>query len=137
MGMKFKIPTPLKSGDKIAILSPSSGMPFLFPWVYQQGIQWIKENFNLQPIEFPTTCQSPEYLAQNPQARADDVNAAFADPSIKAILATTGGNDQIRILPYLDKTLAANKPLKAGRPIFSISKTQSNKLYRITMQTFL
>lgn len=108
--MEFKRPSPLKPGDKVAILSPSSGMPFLFPWVYQQGIERIKEHFNLQPIEFPTACQSPDYLSQHPKARADDVNRAFADPSIKAIIATIGGIDQIRMLPYLNEETIRSNP---------------------------
>jgi muramoyltetrapeptide carboxypeptidase LdcA involved in peptidoglycan recycling len=108
--MEFRYPLCLKAGDKVAIISPSSGMPFLFPWVYEQGLQRIKENFNLQPIEFPSARQSPEYLSEHPQARAEDINAAFADPSIKGILATIGGNDQIRILPYLDKEVISANP---------------------------
>lgn len=108
--MEFKRPSALKSGDKVAILSPSSGVPFLFPWVYEQGINRIKEVFNLKPLEFPTALQSPDYLSQNPKARAEDINTAFADPSIKAIIATIGGNDQIRILPYLDKKTIKSNP---------------------------
>lgn len=108
--MKFQIPLPLKPGDKVAIVSPSSGMPFLFPWVYKQGLNRIKEIFKLIPVEFPTACQSPEYLSQNPKARAKDINEAFSDPSIKGIIATIGGIDQIRILPYLDKELISRNP---------------------------
>lgn len=113
--MNFHRPSPLKSGDKVAIISPSSGMPFLFPWVYEQGLNRLKEVFQLQPIEFPTARQSPEYLSKNPQARAQDINTAFADPTIKGIIATVGGNDQIRILPYLDKeVLSANPKIFMG-----------------------
>jgi len=36
--MKFQQPSPLKPGDKVTIVSHSSGMPFIFPWVYEQGI---------------------------------------------------------------------------------------------------
>lgn len=108
--MEFRRPSSLKPGDKVAIISPSSGMPFLFPWVYKQGLNRIREIFKLVPVEFPTACQSPEYLSRNPQARAEDINAAFADPSIKGIIATIGGNDQIRILPYLDKELISRNP---------------------------
>lgn len=108
--MKFQTPLPLNPGDKVAIISPSSGMPFLFPWVYKQGLNRIKEIFKLVPVEFPTACQSPEYLSQNPEARAKDINEAFSDPSIKAIIATIGGIDQIRILPYLDKELISRNP---------------------------
>src|SRR5262245_27570943 len=100
---QFKQPSSLKSGDKVAIISPSSGMPFLFPWVFEQGMNRIRDIFQLEPVEFPTALQSPEYLLQNPKIRADDINVAFADPSIKAVIATIGGNDQVRILPYLDK----------------------------------
>lgn len=75
--MKFQTPLPLNPGDKVAIISPSSGMPFLFPWVYKQGLNRIRETFKLVPVEFPTVCQSPEYLSQNPEVRAKDINAAF------------------------------------------------------------
>ncbi len=108
--MKFQRPLPLKQGDKVAIISPSSGIPFLFPWVYEQGLNRIREVFKLLPIEYPTARQSPEHLSKNPQVRAEDINAAFADPSIKGIIATIGGNDQIRILPYLDKKIISLNP---------------------------
>lgn len=108
--MKFQQPSPLKPGDKVAIISPSSGMPFVFAWVYEQGIERLRTIFQLEPIEFPTARQSPEYLSQNPQARAGDINRAFADSSIKAIIATIGGNDQVRVLPYLDKELLLANP---------------------------
>lgn len=108
--MNFQQPTRLKSGDKVAIVSPSAGLPYMFPWVYEQGLQRISEVFHLRPVEYPTARQSPEYLSKNPEARAEDINAAFADPSIKAIIATIGGNDQIRILPYLNKDIIAANP---------------------------
>lgn len=103
--MKHRQPEPLKPGDKVAIISPSAGLPSVFPWVYRQGLQRIREIFHLEPVEFPTACASPGYLSANPQARAKDVNDAFADPTIKGIIATIGGNDQVRILSYLDKDL--------------------------------
>lgn len=108
--MKFHRPLRLKPGDKVAIISPSAGMPFLFPWVYEQGLKRIKEVLQLNPVEFPTARQNPDYLAQNPQARAEDINAAFSDSSIKAVIATIGGNDQIRILPYLNKEIIRANP---------------------------
>ena len=108
--MEFQRPLSLKPGDKVAIISPSSGMPFLFPWVYKQGLNRIKEIFELVPVEFPTACQSPEFLSQNPQVRAEDINVAFSDTSIKGIIATIGGIDQIRILPYLNKEVITLNP---------------------------
>lgn len=110
MGKFFKLPSRLKPGDKIAIISPSAGVPFLFPWVYEQGLDRIRELFHLEPVEYPTALKSPEFLSNNPKARADDINEAFADTSIKAIFATIGGIDQIRILPFLDKRIISANP---------------------------
>lgn len=108
--MSFQQPLSLKSNDKVAVISPSSGMPFLFPWVYEQGLERLRNIFGLEPVEYPTARKCPEYLSKNPKARAEDINAAFSDPSIKAIIATIGGNDQIRILPYLNKEVIYANP---------------------------
>lgn len=43
--MKFIQPSRLKLGDRIAIISPSAGLPHVFPWVYEQGLERIKEVF--------------------------------------------------------------------------------------------
>lgn len=107
---KFKIPNKLQPGDKVAIVSPSSGCANLFPWVYELGLQRLRDEFKLVPVELPTAKATPQYLSQNPQARAADINMAFADSEIKAIIATTGGHDEIRILPYLDTKIIAKNP---------------------------
>lgn len=36
------------------------------------------------------------------KARAEDLNKAFSDPSIRAIVCSIGGDDLIRVLPLLD-----------------------------------
>lgn len=108
--MKFKFPPRLQQGDKVAIVSPSAGLPYIYPWVYEQGLKRIADVFGLRPVEFPTARQNPDYLSKNPRARAEDINAAFGDPSIKAIIATIGGNDQIRILPYLNEKVISRNP---------------------------
>lgn len=108
--MTFQKPKRLKRGDKVAIISPSSGMAYTFPWVYEQGLKRIRDEFGLIPIEYPTTLKSSDFLASHPELRAADINNAFADPSIAGIFATTGGNDQIRILPFLNKEIIQSNP---------------------------
>ncbi|CAM5492724.1 Muramoyltetrapeptide carboxypeptidase LdcA involved in peptidoglycan recycling OS=Streptomyces griseomycini OX=66895 GN=FHS37_000188 PE=3 SV=1 [Streptomyces griseomycini] len=44
------------------------------------------------------------------QQRADDVHAAFADPEIKAVIASIGGDDQITVVPLLDRELIRAHP---------------------------
>jgi muramoyltetrapeptide carboxypeptidase LdcA involved in peptidoglycan recycling len=53
-------------------------------------------------VEMDHTLRDASWLQHNPQARADDLMQAFADPSIKGIISTIGGDDSIRILPFLD-----------------------------------
>lgn len=60
--------------------------------------------------EYPGTRRSPGALRADPAGRAADLNAAFADPSISAIVASIGGDDSARILPYLDAQLIADNP---------------------------
>jgi len=103
-------PRKLNSGDKIATVSLSWGGPSVFPYRYQVGVQQLEKEFGLEVVEMPNTLRDANWLAQNPKARADDLLRAFADPSIKGIFATIGGDDSIRLLPYLDLNIIRSNP---------------------------
>lgn len=66
----------------------------------------LAEITGLVPREYPTTRR----LGASPADRAADLNAAFADPSVRAILATIGGEDQITVIPHLDAASARRDP---------------------------
>lgn len=93
-------------GDRVAVLSPSFAAPGLAPAVHEQAMRRLVAETGLVPVEFPTTRR----LGATPQDRAADINAAFADHSIRAILATVGGDDQLTVIPYLDAGLARADP---------------------------
>lgn len=95
----------LKKGDKVAVIAPSSGKSEKFPIVYKEGIKNIEEFFGLTVVEYPTTHMNDEHLYNHPELRAKDINSAFADPSIRGIITTIGGDDSVRILPFLDKNI--------------------------------
>lgn len=109
LGMDLKKPARLKKGDKVAIVSPSWGGPSSFPHIYENGIKVLKE-WGLEIVEYPTTKMDAGFLRENPQVRAKDINDAFAHPEIKAIFASIGGDDSVRILPFLDKRIIAENP---------------------------
>ena len=93
----------------------SWGGPGAFPHRYAAGKRQLEEAFGLTVVEMPHTLAEPDWLARNPRARADDLMAAFADDSIRAIVSTIGGEDSIRILPFLDlATVAANPKAFVG-----------------------
>ncbi|WP_371419130.1 LD-carboxypeptidase [Pseudarthrobacter sp. NamE5] len=64
------------------------------------------ETTGLVPVEYPTTRQ----LGASAQARAADITAAFADPGIRAVLATIGGDDQVTVIKHLDDEVLAENP---------------------------
>ncbi|WP_103061964.1 LD-carboxypeptidase [Actinomyces qiguomingii] len=91
-------PRKAEAGDKIAVLSPSLAAPAIGPAVHEQALERLRAITGLVPVEFPTTRR----LGASAGERADDLNAAFADPSIRAIIATAGGDDEMTVLPLLD-----------------------------------
>ena len=99
-------PPKARPGDRIAVLSPSFAAPGAFPEVHDQGMRRLTEVTGLVPVEYPTT----RILGASPQDRARDINAALADPQIRAILAVIGGEDQITVIPQLDGDLARSDP---------------------------
>ncbi|MGO3191457.1 MAG: LD-carboxypeptidase, partial [Microbacterium sp.] len=76
----------LLPGDRVAVVSPAFAAPAVAPALHEQALRRLTELTGLIPIEYPTSRD----LDASPEARAADVNAAFADPSIRAILATIG-----------------------------------------------
>ena len=107
--MKFTKPARLLPGDTVAIVSPSWGGPSVYPRVYENGLEALRD-LGLRVKEYPSARSEVSFLATHPEARAKDINDAFADTSVKAIIASTGGDDSIRILPFLNKNVIANNP---------------------------
>ncbi|MEV6163857.1 S66 peptidase family protein [Streptomyces sp. NPDC052052] len=108
-------------GDRIAIISPSSGLAGLLPLPYELGLKRLREDFGLEPVEYPST----RTMGSTPKERADDIHAAFADPSIRAVMATIGGDDQITVLPFLDRELIRANP----KPFFGSSDNTNVLLF--------
>ena len=105
-------PPRLQVGDTVATVSLSWGGAGddAIRWRYEQGKERLESIFGLRVREMPHTLADPEYVASNPQARADDLMQAFADSEIKAIIACIGGEDSIRMLPYIDFDIIRNNP---------------------------
>jgi len=110
--MKLTKPPKLNPGDKIAAVSLSwgcAGEP-KYSWRYNLGVSRLKSEFGLEAVAMPHSLKGDEYLSSHPEARAEDFMAAFADPSINGIIANIGGNDSIRLLPYIDFRVIRNNP---------------------------
>ncbi len=108
----IKLPK-LSKDDQVAVISPSAGLPAIFPWVQDLGLERLRNIFGLTPIEYPTTRTMNAPLKD----RARDIMAAFADPKNKAVFTSIGGLDQIKLLKYLDPQVFLDNP----KPFFGYS----------------
>lgn len=123
----MKKPLPLRKGDTIAVVSTSWGGPSVFPHIYESGIAQLRRiGFNV--VEFPTARMDAGQLYHNPQARAEDINAAFADTHVRGIVSSIGGSDSVRILRYLDiPTIVSHPKFLMGYSDFSTLTTFLNR----------
>src|SRR5699024_9237052 len=79
-------------------------------WRYEQGVQRLETVFGLHVVSMPRSLKGEDYLYEHPEARAADLMEAFQDDSIKGIIANIGGDDSIRLLPYIDFDVIRNNP---------------------------
>ena len=103
-------PSALRRGDLVASVSLSWGGPSVFPHRYEAGKHQLEQTFGVKVVESRHALADHEWLASHPEARASDLMEVFADPSIKGIVSTIGGDDSIRILPFLDLTVIRENP---------------------------
>lgn len=111
----------LSKGDQVAVVSPSAGLPGLFPWVQDLGLERLRDVFGLIAKEYPTTREMGSSL----ESRARDLMAAFADPDNKAVFTSIGGSDQIKLIKYLDPQIFLDNP----KPFFGFSDNTHLHIY--------
>lgn len=108
--MPLTKPPRLRRGDRVAAVTLSWGGPGKFPHRYEAGKAQLVREFGLEVVETRHALRDPAWIAANPKARADDLMEAFADPSIRGIVSTIGGDDSVRILPHLDLEVIRRHP---------------------------
>lgn len=128
-------PTKLNKGDTIATISPSWGCAgdSKIKWQYDLGVKRLKE-IGLNVVSAPNSMKGIDYLDENPEARAEDLMWAFENKNINAIIANIGGNDSVRLIPYLNPDIIkANPKILCG---YSDVMTLHLYCYRLGLSTF-
>lgn len=105
-------PGRLKKGDQVAIVSLSWGGLGEADLIhkYYLGRQRLEEEFGLQVVTTEHALKGSEFIKLHPELRARDLMDAFADPNIKGIICAIGGEDSIRLLPYIDYDVIKSNP---------------------------
>lgn len=105
-------PKMLRKGDKIAIVSLSWGGLGDKNLIHKYYIakERLENDFGLEVVTMPNALKGTEYIYNHPEKRAEDLINAFKDESIKGIFCAIGGDDTIRLLPYIDYEIIKNNP---------------------------
>ncbi|HAX71532.1 MAG TPA: LD-carboxypeptidase [Anaerolineales bacterium] len=102
-------PPRLKFGDTIGIISPSWGGAEMFPHRVKQGVQCLRKlGFDVRLAKHALNRKG--FVSDAPENRAQDIHEMFADPDVKAIIASIGGDHSCHLLPLLDFDLIRSNP---------------------------
>ncbi len=92
-------PSPLKKGDKIAILSPAG---IINPVHVHNSIP-VLEKQGWVPVVMPHALGSWGNYSGTKEERLADLEAAFCDPEVRAILCSRGGYGVVHLMDKLNK----------------------------------
>lgn len=103
------IPKKLKKGDLVRIVSPSQSIKTMDDDLIKLAIKNL-EKLGLK-VDFSNNCfELDDFESSSIKSRADDINSAFKDKNVKAILCARGGFNSNQLLPYLDYNLIKKNP---------------------------
>ncbi|MDR2600071.1 MAG: LD-carboxypeptidase [Oscillospiraceae bacterium] len=103
-------PMKLKRGDTVATISLSSGSAGDFLHRYKLGVSRLENDFGLHVVPTPNSLKDSKWIYDNPKARADDLMWAFENKQIKGIISNIGGEESIRILPFINFEIIRKNP---------------------------
>ncbi len=105
-------PPRLRRGDRVAIVVPSS--PVRSRERLDAGLGVLRD-WGLEPVVLDGADRTHGHLAGTDGERAEELNTAFRDPSLRAVLTARGGYGVTRILDRLDwEALATDPKLLVG-----------------------
>jgi muramoyltetrapeptide carboxypeptidase len=98
---------PLPPGGTIGAVAPAS------PWdersQIDRGVRWWEsKGYRVKLAE--NIWQRDDYVAGDPQRRARDLEAMFADPEVDVVQVIGGGYGCSEVAPHLDLDVVANNP---------------------------
>ena len=103
------IPTKLKKGDAIGVIAPSN-------YIEKDDLEYINASIALMEAS-GFKVKFGKYVFENtlgygtsPEKRAADINWAFKDDEVKAIMCVKGGEDSNTTLDYIDYEMIKNHP---------------------------
>jgi muramoyltetrapeptide carboxypeptidase len=106
---RLTLPPRVRSGDSVALVSPSWFAAGAFPHRVERGRDYIA-SLGLRLEVMPNAMQKGQWTAGTPQQRVDDLHAAFTDPKVSVVLCAIGGNHSNELVDLLDYDLIRAHP---------------------------
>lgn len=103
------IPSKLKKGDTIGVIAPSN-------YIEKDDLEYINASIALMEasgfkVKFGKyVFEDTLGYGTSPEKRAADINWAFTDDEVKAIMCVKGGEDSNTALDYIDYKIIKNHP---------------------------
>ncbi|MDP1759962.1 MAG: LD-carboxypeptidase [Candidatus Woesebacteria bacterium] len=107
--MALVIPPRLRPGDTVGLVSPSAGVAGLVPHRIDRAAAFLA-SLGYKIKIAPQAIQTAGYLSGTVEERVADLRAMFADPEVRMILCTIGGNHSNQLLRHLDYDLVRRDP---------------------------
>ena len=98
---------PLPDGGTIGVVAAAS--PYESRSGIERGIEWWESKGYRVKLGEGAYAQD-DYVAGDPQQRAADINAMFADPEVDVVQALQGGYGSAQTIPYVDFDVIAANP---------------------------
>lgn len=117
----------LRPGDRIAVVAPSG--PVAADRL-EAGCAWLRA-LDLDVVVGKHAQEQHGYLAGADASRADDLQEAWCDPSVTAVICARGGYGATRLLPLLDwaaMTTAAPKLLHGSSDATALHNAFTSRL---------
>jgi muramoyltetrapeptide carboxypeptidase len=131
-GVEISVGRTAGRGSTIGVVSP--GSPPETRAEVQRGIAWWElRGYRVKLM--PAALEQDGWHAGSPEARARDVQAAFADPEVDAIQTMRGGYGSAQVVPLLDLDAIAETP-KAFVGFSDITALHAALLSRAGLATF-
>lgn len=103
------LPGRLQRGDVIGIISPSAPVEEAQEKKFSTGVNWL-ERMGFTVREGDHVRIRPGSTVPTPTQKGEDLNRMFADPEVRAIICSQGGDSAQECLPYIDWDCVRRNP---------------------------
>ena len=103
------IPNKLKSGDEVRVIAPSRSMKIINAETHEIATKRLTD-LGLKVTFGKNVDLCDDFTSSPIEARIEDLNEAFTDKNVKAILTVIGGFNSNQLLKHIDYQLIKNNP---------------------------